>query len=94
MNSLTITVITALITAILGPILVEWTKVKFLTKKRSDILGESINTDEKIDHQLELIMEELLERLHNEYVQSQEYYHNLQQEELVWEELYIQESKH
>jgi hypothetical protein len=39
-------------------------------------------------------MEELLERLHNEYVQSQEYYHNLQQEELVWEELYIQESKH
>jgi hypothetical protein len=59
MNSLTITVITALITAILGPILVEWTKVKFLTKKRSDILGESINTDEKIDHQLELIVEEL-----------------------------------
>jgi hypothetical protein len=59
MNSLTITVVTALITAILGPILVEWTKVKFLTKKRSDILGEAINTDEKVAHQLELIMEEL-----------------------------------
>lgn len=37
-------------------------------------------------------MEELLERLHYEYIQSEEYYHNLQQEELAWEELYIQES--
>lgn len=37
-------------------------------------------------------MEELLERLHYDYIQSKEYYHNLQQEELVWEELYIQES--
>jgi len=35
-------------------------------------------------------MEELFERLHNEYVRSQEYYHNLQQEELVWKELSIQ----
>jgi hypothetical protein len=35
-------------------------------------------------------MEELLERLHYDYIQSEEYYHNLQQEELVWEELYNQ----
>ena len=35
-------------------------------------------------------MEELLERLHYDYIQSEEYYHNLQQKELVWEELYIQ----
>jgi hypothetical protein len=35
-------------------------------------------------------MEELLERLHYEYIQSEEYYHNLQQEELSWEELHIQ----
>ena len=34
-------------------------------------------------------MEELLERLHNEYVQSDEFIYQ-QQEELVWEELYIQ----
>jgi len=59
MNSMTVTVITALITAILGPIFVEWVKVKLNSKKRSDILGEAINTDEKVDHQLELIMEEL-----------------------------------
>ena len=59
MNSMTVTVITALITAILGPILVEWVKVKLNSKKRSDILGEAIDTDEKVDHQLELIMEEL-----------------------------------
>ena len=36
-------------------------------------------------------MEELLERLHNEYVRSDEFIHH-QQEELVWEELYIQQS--
>ena len=59
MNSMTVTVITALITVILGPIFVEWAKVKLNSKKRSDILGESINTDEKVDHQLELLMEEL-----------------------------------
>ena len=59
MNSMTVTVITALITAMLGPIFVEWAKVKLNSKKRSDILGESINTDEKVDHQLELLMEEL-----------------------------------
>lgn len=59
MNSMTVTVITALITAILGPILVEWVKVKLNSKKRSDVLGEAIDTDEKVDHQLELIMEEL-----------------------------------
>ena len=35
-----------------------------------------------------MIMEELLERLHNEYIQSEKYFHNLQQEELAWEELY------
>lgn len=53
-----ITIFVALITALLGPIAVEWAKTKF-SKKSKDILGESISTDEKIDHQLELIMEEL-----------------------------------
>lgn len=36
-------------------------------------------------------MEELLERLHDEYIRSDEFIHQLQ-EELAWEELYIQES--
>ena len=36
-------------------------------------------------------MEELLERLHYDYIQSDKFIYQ-QQEELVWEELYIQES--
>lgn len=57
-SSIYLTVATALLTAIFGPIIVEWIKVKFITK-RIDIVGESIFVDEKIDAQLELLMEEL-----------------------------------
>ncbi len=53
-----ITIFVALITALLGPLIVELAKSKF-NKKPKDILGESININEKIDHQLELIVEEL-----------------------------------
>lgn len=53
-----LTVVTALITAIFGPIIVEWVKSKFF-KPNKDALGESIDTDEKIDHQLEILMNEL-----------------------------------
>ena len=53
-----ITVVTALITAIFGPIVVEWVKSKFIFPHK-DALGESINTDEKVDHQLEILIEEL-----------------------------------
>jgi hypothetical protein len=56
----TLVVLTAFITAIFGPIMVEWAKVKFLSKKSTvDVLGESIDTDEKVDKQLEILMEEL-----------------------------------
>jgi len=58
MDTITLTILTAFITAVLGPVIVEWIKSKFINKK-TDILGESIYNDEKIDHQLELIMEEL-----------------------------------
>lgn len=54
---LTITV--ALITALVGPVAVEWAKSKFSRKSTKDILGESIYTDEKIDKQLELILKEI-----------------------------------
>jgi hypothetical protein len=51
---------TALITSIIGPTIFEWIKLKFLQKKpNSDILGESIIKDEKVDQQLEQLMEEL-----------------------------------
>jgi hypothetical protein len=54
-----LTVVTALITAIIGPIFVEWVKNTFFKPKSIDVLGESINTDEKIDKQLEILQEEL-----------------------------------
>ena len=64
---------TAFITAIFGPIIVEWIKLKFFYKKlKVDILGESIIKDEKIDHQLEILLEELkcdricITQFHNE----------------------------
>jgi hypothetical protein len=60
MDTITLTILTALLTALFGPILVEWVKVKFLTKKPNrDVVGESININEKVDTQLELILEEL-----------------------------------
>lgn len=57
--SIPLTIMTALITAILGPILVEYVKLKFLSRKKVDTLIEAIDIDEKIDHQLEILMEEL-----------------------------------
>ena len=53
-----ITVVVALITALLGPVAVEWARAKF-SKKAKDVITESIDKDEKVDHQLELIMEEI-----------------------------------
>jgi hypothetical protein len=59
MNSI-LTVVIALITAIVGPVIVEWAKNSITRKnKRIDIVGESINTDEKIYKQLEILQEEL-----------------------------------
>jgi len=62
MNTLnsSLTVIIALITALIAPIVVEWIKVNFIHKKLTkDLLGEAITVDEKIDCQLEIIMDEL-----------------------------------
>ena len=60
MNTITVTILIAFLTAILGPIIVEWVKVKFLSRKSNrDVVGESINTNEKVDTQLELLLEEL-----------------------------------
>ena len=54
-----LTVVIALLTAIIGPIFVEWVKNTLFKPKSIDVLGESINTDEKIDKQLEILQEEL-----------------------------------
>jgi len=47
----------ALITAIFGPIIVEWVRNKMSKKK--DTLGEAIEVNELVNHQLEVIMDEL-----------------------------------
>jgi len=52
-------VVAALITSIIGPTIFEWIKLKFFPKRKQDVLGEAIITDEKIDKQLEILMEEL-----------------------------------
>jgi hypothetical protein len=55
-----VTIVTALITSIIGPTVFEWIKLKFLQKKSNeDLLGESIKKDEQIDLQIEQLMEEL-----------------------------------
>ena len=59
MSTTGLTIIIALITALVSPILVEWIKVNLIHKKQKDLLGSSIKFDEKIDNQLEKIMEEL-----------------------------------
>jgi hypothetical protein len=52
-----IPIIVALITAIFGPIIVEWVRNKMSKKK--DTLGEAIEVNDLVNHQLELIMDEI-----------------------------------
>jgi len=52
-----IPIIVALITAIFGPIVVEWVRNKMSKKK--DTLGEAIEVNDLVNHQLELIMDEI-----------------------------------
>jgi len=54
-----VAIVTALITSIIGPTILEWIKLKFFQKNNRDILGESIIKDEKVDLQIEQLMEEL-----------------------------------
>ena len=42
-----VAIVTALITSIIGPTILEWIKLKFF-RKQSDVVGESIKKDEKI----------------------------------------------
>lgn len=53
-----IPVIIALITSVLGPVLLEWVKAK-VDKKKADPLPESIRYNEQIEHQLDLMLDEL-----------------------------------
>ena len=54
-----IPVVIALITSVFGPILLEWAKSKFKKKSTHDPLPESIRYNEQIEHQLDIILDEL-----------------------------------
>jgi len=53
-----IPIVIALITSVFGPVLLEWAKSKF-KKKSTDPLPESIRYNEQIEHQLDIILDEL-----------------------------------
>ena len=51
-------VVLALITSILGPIIVEWVRKKLNKTPATDPLAEAIAHNQEVDHQLQLIMDE------------------------------------
>ena len=53
-----ITIAIALITSVLGPILLEWAKNKF-SKKSPDPMPDAIKYNEQIEHQLDIMLDEL-----------------------------------
>jgi hypothetical protein len=53
-----IPIIIALITSVFGPVLLEWAKNKF-KKKSADPMPDAIKYNEQIEHQLDLILNEL-----------------------------------
>jgi len=48
----------ALITSVFGPVLLEWAKAKF-KKKSADPMPDAIKYNEQIEHQLDIILDEL-----------------------------------
>jgi hypothetical protein len=58
MMDILVPVVIALITSVLGPVLLEWVKSK-IDKKKADPLPESIKYNEQIEHQLDLMLDEL-----------------------------------
>jgi len=53
-----IPIVIALITSVFGPVLLEWAKSKF-RRKQSDPMPDTIKYNEQIEHQLDLILNEL-----------------------------------
>jgi hypothetical protein len=53
-----IPIVIALITSVFGPVLLEWAKSKF-RRKQSDPMPDAIKYNEQIEHQLDLILNEL-----------------------------------
>jgi len=53
------TIIVALITAVIGPVVLEWTRNKFNPKPQTNPVDEAIKVNTLVDEQLQFIMEEL-----------------------------------
>jgi len=53
------TIIVALITAVVGPIIVNWVKLKMEKQPKNTLMAEALEASNLIDHQLEDIMQEL-----------------------------------
>jgi len=53
------TIIVALITAVIGPLIVTWVQAKLATKQKISPVKEAIDLNELVDHQLDLLMDEL-----------------------------------
>lgn len=51
-------ILLAILTTLISPIIIEWVKIKF-TQPKADPLNEAIKHNEQVNHQLELMMEEL-----------------------------------
>jgi GAF domain-containing protein len=59
MTTIGVTIIVALITAVIGPIIVNWVKLRMEKKDASTPMRDALETSTLIDTQLEQIMEEL-----------------------------------
>ena len=57
--SMITTIIVALITAVIGPLIVTWVQAKLATKSKISPVKEAIDLNELVDHQLDLLMDEL-----------------------------------
>jgi hypothetical protein len=53
------TIIVALITAVLGPAIIEWVKNKLAKQPKISSVKEAIDLNELVDHQLDIMMDEL-----------------------------------
>jgi len=52
-----IPILVAFITAVLGPLAMEWAKAKFKSKPKKSPIQEALEMNELVDHQLDLILE-------------------------------------
>jgi hypothetical protein len=53
------TIIVALITAVIGPLIVTWVQAKLATKQKISPVKEAIDLNELVDNQLDMMMDEL-----------------------------------